>query len=67
MVRLKPACSATETCWNIEILQVVSEVIILSKNGETKVLIRLFTYYNNGVARMLKKLSTSKGDYCIKQ
>ena len=45
MVRLKPACSATETCWNIEILQVASEVIILSKNGKTKVLIRLFEYY----------------------
>ena len=40
-VRLKPACSATETCQGLEILDVASRGIILFRRRTTKVLIRL--------------------------
>ena len=40
-VRFKPACSATETSWNLETLDRASIHIILSKQRTTKVLIRL--------------------------
>ena len=40
-VRLKPACSATETSQGLEILDIASIDIILSKQRITKALIRL--------------------------
>ena len=40
-VRLKPACSATETSYSLEILDLASIYIILSKQRTTKALIRL--------------------------
>ena len=40
-VRLKPACSATEASWSLEILAIASRGIILSRQPTTKVLIRL--------------------------
>ena len=41
LVRLKPACSATETSWSLEILDIETRGIILSEQRTTKVLIRL--------------------------
>ena len=40
-VRLKPACSATETSYNLEISAIESRDIIISKQWTTKALIRL--------------------------
>ena len=40
-VRLKPACSASETIYSLEILEIVSIGIKLSTRRTTKVLIRL--------------------------
>ena len=40
-VRLKPACSATETSQGVEILDIASIDIILSKQQTTRVLFRL--------------------------
>ena len=41
LIRLKPACSATETSQGLEMLEIASIDIILSKQRTTKVLIRL--------------------------
>ena len=43
-VRLKPVCTAIETSWRLEILNVETTGIILSKQRITKVLIRLRGY-----------------------
>ena len=40
-VRLKPACSATETSWSLEISDIATIGVILSKQRTTKALIRL--------------------------
>ena len=40
-VRLKPACTATETSQGLEILDLTSTCVIVSKQRTTKVLIRL--------------------------
>ena len=41
-VRRKPACPATEASWSLEILDLTSKGIILSKQRATKVLICAF-------------------------
>ena len=40
-VSLKPACSATEASWRLEILDTETRDIILSRQRTTKLLIRL--------------------------
>ena len=40
-LRLKPSCSADETSWRLEISDIETRDIILSRHGTTKVLIRL--------------------------
>ena len=41
LVRLKPTCTATEASWRLEILDIETRGIILSRQRTTKVLIRL--------------------------
>ena len=40
-IRLKPACSATETSWGLEVLAIAGRGIILFRQRTAKVLIRL--------------------------
>ena len=40
-LRLKSACTATETSWSLEILDLESIGVVLSRKRKTKVLIRL--------------------------
>ena len=48
-VRLKPACSATETTYNVKGLHIESVAIILSRYRITKALTRLRGYVRNCV------------------
>ena len=40
-VRFKPACSATEASWSVEISNLITRGVVLSRQRTTKVLIRL--------------------------